>query len=294
MRHLIGWILLGGLALAPAVNAQTGAQTAPAPSPYDKAPWWMRESVIAQTGYVYTEVRANRARFSATYLAVDSDLGRAQSAATERTRALQQALARLGEDKVAVSVDFSQRALFEQYKDKNGNRIEDQRGDKINGYEVSITVNVEVRDISRLEIAYALAMAASPTSIDEVRYELQVGDDDTAWLYAQAVKDASERVTAETAAAGAVLGKVQTVDPQGRACRGDVLARNPGSGGGITAQPVAWYKGDALSAATPPAPATPGTAEVVALEARARQASYVQTPPLRHIEARTCVVYGLN
>lgn len=294
MRHLIGWILLSGLALAPAVNAQTGAQTAVPPSPYDKAPWWMRESVIAQTGYVYAEVRANRASFSATYLAVDSDLGRAQSAATERTRALQQALSRLGEDKVAVSVDFSQRALFEQYKDKNGNRVEDKRGDKINGYEVSITLNVEVRDISRLENAYALVMAASPTSIDEVRYELQASDDDMAWLYAQAVKDASERVTAEAAAAGAVLGKVQTVDPQGRACRGDVLARKPVGGASITAQPVAWYKDEMPSAATPSAPATAASAEVVALETRANQTSYVQTPPLRRIEARTCVVYGLN
>ena len=64
--------LLIGLAVAVATPAL--AQTA---SPgeinlrYDRAPWWMREPIIASTGQVRTEVPANRASFSASFQAVE-------------------------------------------------------------------------------------------------------------------------------------------------------------------------------------------------------------------------------
>ncbi|MEI9902945.1 MAG: SIMPL domain-containing protein [Asticcacaulis sp.] len=141
--------------------------------PYDKAPWWMNASVITQTGYVFTEIPANRAGFSATFLTTDDDINKAQAKATDQTRALQQALARLGKDAVRVTTSFSMRALYEEYRDKSGNLIEDQRADKINGYQVSLTLNVEIRDMTALEKAYALVLAATPTSASDINFTLQ-------------------------------------------------------------------------------------------------------------------------
>ena len=54
-------LALGLAALASPVLAQT----APQPRSYDLAPWWMDKPIIASTGYVWTEVTANRANASA-------------------------------------------------------------------------------------------------------------------------------------------------------------------------------------------------------------------------------------
>lgn len=54
-----------------ALGAQ--AQTAAAPRVYDLAPWWMDKPIIASVGYVTSEAPANRARLSASYMAVDRD-----------------------------------------------------------------------------------------------------------------------------------------------------------------------------------------------------------------------------
>jgi uncharacterized protein YggE len=152
MRKLIILTAVAGVFITGSAVAQTAV---PAASPYDRAPWWMKESVITQTGYVYTEVPANRANFSATFLTVADTAEKAQNLAIAQTKGLNQALDKLGKDKVRISTSFSMRALYEQYRDKNGNRIEDQRGDKIEKYQVSLNLSVEVRDTAQLEKAYA-------------------------------------------------------------------------------------------------------------------------------------------
>ena len=302
MKNLISIAALAVLAIAPVASAAT-AQTAAAPpvntSPYDKAPWWMKTGVITQTGYVFTEVPANRATFSATFLSVDDNEDKAQAKAIEMTRALQQALAKLGKDNVRVTTSFSMRTLYEQYKDKNGNRIEDQRGDKINGYEVSLNIALEVRDMSVLEKAYALVLAASPTASQPIYFSLQPDNATNTWLYTQAVKDARTRAGQAADAAGGKLGGIQLIDPTGRACATDILARGADSSPDYgSAQEVSYDKAYA-SAPPPPPPApmamasyAPGTAEY--LEAKALANPFIQTPPLQRLTATACVVYGLN
>ena len=189
---LITAMAISGSATAAGVAAQP-APSSPAVSGYDKAPWWMKDSVITQTGLVYAEVPANRASFNATFLSVDDSSDKAQAKAIEQTRALNQALARLGKDAVRVTTSFSMRALYEQYKDKDGNKVENQRGDKINGYQVSLNLSLEVRDMSVLEKAYALVMAAAPTNTGNIYFSLQPTNEQNTWMYTEAVKDARVR-----------------------------------------------------------------------------------------------------
>ncbi|CAM3111897.1 SIMPL domain-containing protein [Asticcacaulis taihuensis] len=297
MRKMILMTTMAGLFISGIATAQTAV---PQALPYDRAPWWMKESVITQTGYVFTEIPANRANFSATFLTVADTAEKAQNLAIAQTKGLNQALDKLGKDKVRISTSFSMRALYEQYRDKNGNRIEDQRGDKIEKYQVSLNLAVEVRDTALLERAYALVLAAAPTSSTPINFNLQPDNETNTWLYTEAVKDAHTRAMQSATAAGGKLGGIKVIDPTGRACETDILARAPDSAWDNTqAQAVAYER----SAPPPPpmvAPAAmadmggyvPGSAEY--LEAKALQNPFIQTPPLQRLEAKACVVYGLN
>jgi len=299
------------IAAAPAIARPRPAAAAPAsdgggwtmaavnPSPYEKAPWWMNNSVITQTGFVYTEVPANRAQFSAEFQTSADTVEKAQAKAIDRTRALNQALDRLGRDAVRVTTSFSMRALYEEYRDKNGNRIEDQRGDKINGYEVSVNLALEVRDMSVLERAYALVLAASPTTTQQIYFSLQPDNATNTWLYSEAIKDAHTRAANAATAAGARLGAIQAIDPSGRACATDILARGADTSADYGDAQEVQYRSYDASPPPPPPPApmamaapAPGTAEY--LEAQAMKNPFIQTPPLQKLTATACVVYGLE
>lgn len=274
------------------------AQTA-ATSVYDKAPWWMKDNVITQTGFVYTEIQANRANFSATFLSVDDTAEKAQAKSIQQTRALQQALEKLGKDAVRVTTGFSMRPLYEQYRDKEGNRIENKRGDKIESYEVSLNLTLEVRDLSVMENAYALVLAAAPTSTANIRFTLQPSNETNTWLYNQAIKDARQRATDGVAAAGGKLGAIKVIDPTGRACKTDILARDaPETSAREYANREEYSEAPLLRSAslkrnaTASADAAPGTPEY--LEAKALQNTFIQTPPLQRLTATACVVYGVE
>lgn len=300
MREILFLTAAAGFLISGIASAQT---VAPQASPYDKAPWWMKESVITQTGYVFTEIPANRASFSATFLTVADTAEKAQNLAIAQTKGLNQALDRFGKDKVRVSTSFSMRALYEQYRDKNGNRVEDQRGDKIEKYQVSLNLSVEVRDTALLEQAYALILAAAPTSSTPINFNLQPDNETNTWLYSEAVNDAHTRALQSATAAGGKLGSIKVIDPTGRACETDILARgadngwDPTTAQGVDYNPGAQekrvaYREPPVVMAAAPAPPLPGSADY--LEAKALQNPFIQTPPLQRLEAKSCVVYDLS
>lgn len=286
LKPMLAAVILSGLA-APVLAQE-------APSAFDKAPWWIKTPVITQVGYVRTEVPANRAQFSASFLAVARTAEEAQGRAVNQTRALTEALKRLGTGKVQVNTGFAMRALYEQYRDKDGNRIENQRGDKIDSYQVTQTITVRVLDIAVLERAYALVLAASPTSTQPVHFTLEPENETKTWLYSEAVKDAARRAGLAATATASRLGAVKVIDPTGRACQTDILARGEPSDGedqeAFTVQAMRSARPMA-QAAPAPAPAGAGVAE---LEAKAAQNAFIQEPPLHTLTAQACVVYGLN
>src|SRR5215469_11031344 len=96
---------------------------------YVPAPWWMRDPVIASIGYVRVELPANRASFIASYEVVDRSAPEATSKAADKVRALGDALRAMGADKVRIVTTFATTPLYEQYRDKNGNMIDNQRAD---------------------------------------------------------------------------------------------------------------------------------------------------------------------
>ncbi|BBF79539.1 SIMPL domain-containing protein [Asticcacaulis excentricus] len=292
------WVLgMALLAVAGGAVAQTTTNNYQA-SDYDRAPWWMKTPVITQTGYVRTEIDANRAHFSASFLAVGKTADEAQQKAVAQTRALTDALKKLGKDAVRVNTSFSMRVLYEQYRDKEGNRIENQRGDKIEAYQVSMGLDVKVYDLRTLERAYALVLAASPTASQPVYFSLEPDNATKTWLYNEAVKDAARRARQAAEAAGGKLGAVKVIDPTGRACQTDILARGEPRGGQDFEPTTVAYDmpppPPKLQVREPVVEAMSAPSPVEQLEAKAAQNAFIQAPPLNELTAQACVVYGLN
>ncbi|MBC6981714.1 SIMPL domain-containing protein [Caulobacter sp. 17J80-11] len=268
------------------------AQTPPAQmgARYVPAPWWMQEPVIASIGLVRTELPANRASFSAQFQAVERTSAAAQQAAAAKVREIDAALRSYGADKVRIETTLSTRPLYEQYRDKDGNILENQRADKIDRFEVSASLRIDVRDMAVLERAYAAVQAAQPTSVGPVGFRLEPDNEVRTWLSKEAVKDAARRATLAADAAGSKLGRVKVIDPTGRACQTDVLAGWPSYGSGGAPVDVA-YDGPAM--ASPPPPPPPPPAPMSARGGQAEPMQFTLQPPRQWLQEEACVVYGL-
>jgi uncharacterized protein YggE len=274
---------------APAL-AQT---TAVAPQPYAPGPWWLRDPVVAVTGQVRTELRANRAQFTAAFQAVDKTAPDATKAAADKVRALGQALRGFPADKVRVATTFTMRPIYEQYRDKDGNLIDNRRADKIDRYEVTANLQVELRDAALAEQVYGAVIAARPTSAGQVFFRLEPDNATRTELYGLAVSDAARRAKLSVEGVGARLGAVKLIDPTGRACQTDVLvAGAPRSGGGdSTGLQEVVVTGSRIGAA-PPAPPPPLGLPGVGGSAVTPEGLPLQVP-LEQMTASACVVYAL-
>lgn len=286
MRRLILSLCLGAIA-TPVL-----AQTAPVASParYDPAPWWMDKPIIASSGYVTSEVTANRASFQATYHVVDRDPAAATKAAADKVKALGSVLAAYGADKVRVATTFQITPLYDQYRDKEGQLVDNERADKIKTYQVAAIVSVEVRDVRLIEQVYATALSAKPSTTQPVNFRLEPDNETKTQMFRAAVEDAARRARLAVEASGAKLGAVKLIDPTGRACETDVLVAGAGrSGDG----------GEAYNVAMSPPPPAPMVA-VPMLQKRLSETGLnpddFRLPlqaPLESLEAKACVVFGL-
>ena len=302
MRCLTAVLLVAATALpAVVLPAVATAQTPPATigDRYVPAPWWMRDPVIASVGHVRTEVAANRAGFSASFQSVDRTAADASRKAADQVRALSQALAAYGVDKVRVETTLTTQPLYDQYRDENGVLRDNVRADRIERYQASATVSVTIRDVAVLERVYATVVASQPTSIGQVWFNLEPDNATRTWLQGEAVKDAAARARAAASNAGTSLGGVRVIDPTGRACETDVLAGWPSysSGSSLAAtvdsmDMVVTGSRMAMSPAPPPPPPAPGGGAPT--EDQIEAARLALQPPLRELTDRACVVYGLN
>lgn len=293
MRAVVATSLVAGLVLTGPAAAQTGG--------YAASPWWMREPVIASIGYVRTEVEANRAFVNASFQVVDANPARATEKAAAQIRDLGAALQRIGGDRIRVQTTFSTVPLYEQYRDRDGTLIDNQRADKIDRYQVNANVSIEVRDTTLLQRVYGVVIAAKPSSTDPVVFRLEPTNETKSWLYNEAVKDAAQRARAAAEAAGSRIGPVKAIDPTGRLCQTDVLALTQSTAPDgylptevtVTGSRVVRQDFEAISPVTSagaPPPPVPGAA----LEAAAEAMQLTLQPPLQPLTAKACIIYALG
>ena len=289
MRAALGLILALAGAAAPAAGQTVGVIN---PSPYDKSPWWMREPIIASLGNIRTEIPANRASFSAEFQAVEHTAPEATGKAAAKVKAVIAALKAFDQDKVRVETTFSTQPLYEQYKDNEGNLRTNARPDKIERYQTSVRLVLEVRDVAMLERVYATVVAAGPASTQPVYFSLTPDNATNTEMARLAVADAAARARQAAEVSGARLGAVKLIDPTGRACQTDVLvAGGPREEGdeGLNEVVVTGSRrvgvAAPLMAPPPPPPPAPG------LSAESLQISL--QPPLETLTRNACLVYAL-
>lgn len=300
MRRLTAVLLTLATAAPVVVPSAALAQTPPANigDRYVPAPWWMRSPVIASIGYVRAEVTANRASFAASFQSIDRSAAEAARKAGDQVRALSQALGAYGVDVVRVETTITTRPIYDQYRDENGVMRDNVRADRIARYQSDATVSVTIRDVSVLERVYATVTASQPTAVSGVSFQLLPDNALKTALQAEAVKDAARRARAAAENAGTTLGRVQVIDPTGRACETDVLAGWPSYGGGggqATDVSDIVVTGSRMEAYGPPPPAPPPAPGGGApTEAQIEAARLALQPPLHELNDRACVVYALN
>jgi uncharacterized protein len=282
MRVMMGILLLATSAplLAQVPPAEPGLRTVP-------APWWMREPVIASVGMVRTEIAANRARFSASFNAVGKTADAALAEAAAKVRGIDAALRQSGPARVRIATTFQTEPLYEQYRDKEGNMQTNARPDKVERYAVTARIELDVRDLTALEPAYAAVVAAKPGSIDPVDFSLEPDNATKTWLQTEAVKDAARRARQAAEAAGARLGAVKVIDPTGRACRTDVLAGWPGYSNNAERRTDVAYARQSMD--------SPASIAVTAQKRiESPQVEVSLQPPQLPLTDDACVVYGLG
>ena len=289
-RFLLLMVLAAGPATAQVPPAELGQRFVP-------APWWMRDPVVASLGEVRTEVPANRANFTAQFSAVERDAADASNAAAKRVRDLDASLRTLGPDRVRVTTTFRTRPLYDQYRQKDGSLVDNQRADKIDRYEVTAVVTIAVRDMAALERTYRTVVAAKPTSIAQVFFSLEPDNATKTWLQGEAAKDALHRARLAVEASGGRLGAPKIIDPSGGVCRTQVFAGWPSYVGGalptdVTRPNEVMVTGSRVMApGAPPAPPPPPPAP--SLDQAADGVQVTLQPPLERLQASACVVYAL-
>lgn len=290
MRAIAATLML--LASAGSAVAQTAVVPVQPPR-FASAPWWMDQPVIASTGLVKTDLRANRAQFSATFQIVAKSAAEATKAVADKVRTLGQQLAAYGVEKVQVETTLDISPLYDQYRDKEGKLIDNERADKISAYEANAFIDVSVRDVALIERVYATVVAAQPTSTDSVDFSLDPDNETNTELYGLAVADAARRAKMSAEATGAKLGAVKLIDPTGRACNTDVLvagARQDGNAGEVQDVVVVGARA-ALGQQRRGASDSIVADDIGSLVAP--DVELLLQPPLRTLNAKACVVYSL-
>jgi len=286
-RALIAALLVATPAIAQVPPAELGQRFVP-------APWWMREPVVASLGEVRTEVPSNRASFSAQFGAVERDVTAASNAAAKRVRELDQSLRALGAERVQLTTTFRTRPLYDQYREKDGKLVDNERADKIDRYEVTAVLSVAVRDMTVLERAYRTVVAAKPTSIAQVYFSLEPDNATKTWLQGEAAKDALHRARLSVEASGGRLGAPKIVDPSGGVCATQVFAGWPSYIGGSQPTDVTRPNEIMVSAARMMVPAPPPPPPLLpSLDQAAEAVQVTLQPPMERLQASACVVYAL-
>lgn len=226
-------------------------------------PYWFDKPVLEALGRAEMEVAPNRARFDVTFVSTDADAKKAMELAVGRARLAYDAVKKVSGDKARVSSSVDVSPYYEQYRDKDGNRVEDDRPDRVKGYEARSRVTVELTDASLAGKARAAALALGPEeSGGGVRVYLEETADMQRKAIELAAKDAAERARVTAAAAGRKVGDILVLQEGNGPCMGNwssgQVARIGGEGYGFSPPP-------------PPAPAAkaaPGMEEVVVTGSR--------------------------
>ena len=257
-------------------------------------PYWTRSPVIEVLGRANMEVAPNRASFSVTYLETDRDSKKAMQLAVDRGRLAYETIKRTAGESAVIQTSVNVTALYEQYRDKDGNRIDNERSDKIRAYEARVSLSVVVDDVSNAGAARAGALALGPENSTGLSTYLERTTEMNLAAYEAAVKDGAARARATAAASGATLGKLMVVQEGGGPCLGQWSS--------MAGSDYDYYRSEAavMAPAPPPPPPSPvssgmiGGAQVTISQADIDALNLPSDDKSQQISSSVCMIYALD
>ena len=281
------WAGMGVLAAA-AFAGPAGAQE----RVFDR-PYFVDKPVIEAIGRAWIEEPANRANFSVSFVEQGKDADAVSARAVDRARLGVQALRSKASVAIArVQSNLSVQALYEQYRDGDGNKRDNEREDKISSYVARTTLTVTMLEIGKLGEARAAVLALKPEEAGAVNFELVPTSESQRKVYQAAVEDGAKRAKASAAAAGVVLGPVLAIQEGQGPCLGQW--RYDYGRSDQESRAVAY------ASAPPPPPPAPESIVVTGSIANKRvqiteqdiaRLNLPSDPPITRLDSFVCLVY---
>lgn len=215
--------------------------------------------------------------------------------AVERGRLAYETIKKAAGESAVIQSSVNVTALYEQYRDKDGNRIDNERSDKIRAYEARVTLSVVVQEVAKAGTARAGALALGPENSTGLSTYLERTTDMNRAAYEAAVKDGAARARATASASGATLGQLMVVQEGGGPCLGQWSS--------MAGSDYDYYR-SAPAAMAPPSPPPPPPAPVASGMIGGQQVTISQADidalnlpsddKTQQISSSVCMIYALN
>jgi uncharacterized protein YggE len=226
MKRVLICLAIAGCAAAPALAQEVDSTRV-------VRPYWWDQPVVEGLGRAELEVQPNRAFFSVSFVHNDSDAARSADEPIARARLAYDAIKKVTGNKARVETSIEVEPYYEQYRDKEGELIDNERADKVKGYQAKATVTAYLSDISLAGPARAAAMALGPQVADDIEFDVVQTVDMQRAAFKLAAEDARARAQIAATAAGGMLGGLLVLQEGQGPCMGNwstaQIARQAGS-----------------------------------------------------------------
>jgi uncharacterized protein len=190
-----------------------------------EAPYWTKSPVIEALGRAELEVAPNRAGFSVEFRQTGTKADIAMQAAVERARIAYDTIKKIAGDSARITSSVSVEPYYKQYRDRKGERIENDRADKVDGYAATASLKIVMLDVGKAGDARAAALTLGPEKSSALRVYLERTAAINRKAYEAAVEDGALRAKASAKAAGAKLGPLMVLQEGNGPCLGQWSAR---------------------------------------------------------------------
>lgn len=157
-------------------------------------PYWIDTPVIEVIGRSNMLFEPNRATMNFTIQEINENADEGLAKLTKRTKPVIEKVKSMLAKEDAISVNYRRQAIYEQYKDKEGNKIQNTREDKIEKYvlywDISITTH-KTENISKIK-SEILAIGDARMNGAEY-YSFVPSAEQSREVFQAAVKDGAER-----------------------------------------------------------------------------------------------------
>ena len=157
-------------------------------------PYWVDRPIIEVLGRATLEFTPNRVSFAIVVEETNNDADTALSRVAARTRPAIEKVQNLMRGKGQISVTYLRDELYQQYRDREGNKIENTREDKVENYVARYIINIKLDDATLLPNIKAELLAVGNAKMQsEAEYSFVPSTEQARSMFRSAMKDGEER-----------------------------------------------------------------------------------------------------